>query len=189
MHFLAELSLKRGTVVLLAAAAILVAGLIVSTRLKTELIPNLEFPVVTIMTAYPGAGPEDVAEQVSKPVEQAISGIPRLESIQSTSAENMSILVAQFEYGTKMKEVEATINSNLKAANLPSAAMAPKTARIDMQIMPIVQFSLSGEKDVAELERIAREKIVPELLNIDGVYAVDVTGGARQQIDIVLEPR
>ena len=188
MHFLAELSLKRGTVVLLAAAAILVAGLIVSTRLKTELIPNLEFPVVTIMTAYPGAGPEDVAEQVSKPVEQAISGIPRLESIQSTSAENMSILVAQFEYGTKMKEVEATINSNLKAANLPSAAMAPKTARIDMQIMPIVQFSLSGEKDVAELERIAREKIVPELLNIDGVYAVDVTGGARQQIDIVLDP-
>ncbi|MCL5958490.1 MAG: efflux RND transporter permease subunit, partial [Chloroflexi bacterium] len=189
MHFLAELSLRRGAVVVLAAVAILLGGVFVATRLKTELIPDVDFPVLTVVTTYPGAGPEDVAEQISKPIEQAISGVPRLESLQSTSAENLSFLVAQFQFGTNMKEVEATINDNLKVVTLPPAASTPKAARINLQAMPIVQLSLSGDKDVAELEKIARERIVPEIQSIDGVYSVDLAGGAKKQVSIALDPQ
>jgi len=188
MSFLTELSLKRRSVALLVAIGIVVGGLLAATQLKTELIPDIEFPTLTIVTYYPGAGPEDVVEQVAKPLEQAISGTPGLTNLQSISGEGSSVIIAEFNYGTRMKEAEDAINAKVRAANLPQGASTPKIARFSMQMLPLVQLSLSGEKDVSEIERVAREQLLPELLAIDGVYAVDLNGGAQKQVDIVLDP-
>ena len=100
MSRLSELAVSKRSVTLLFAAAIFVFGITAWGDLKQELLPDVDFPVVTIVAPYPGSGSSDVAEQVAKPIERAIAGIPRLERLQSTSANSVALVVAQFEFGS-----------------------------------------------------------------------------------------
>ena len=89
MSRLSELAVAKRSVTLLLAGALFVAGLLAWGNLKQELLPDIEFPVITVIAPLPGAGAADVAEQVTKPIERAISGVPRLEALQSTSANSL----------------------------------------------------------------------------------------------------
>jgi hydrophobic/amphiphilic exporter-1 (mainly G- bacteria), HAE1 family len=119
MSRLTEFAVAKRSVTLLLAGALFVAGLLAWGNLKQELLPDIEFPVITVIAPLPGAGAADVAEQVTKPIERAISGVPRLEALQSTSANSLSLVVAQFAFGTDVKETRAAIEANLQAAGLP----------------------------------------------------------------------
>ena len=119
MSRLSEFAVSKRSVTLLLAGAVFIAGLFAWGSLKQELLPDIEFPVITVIAPLPGAGAADVAEQVTKPIERAISGIPRLEGLQSTSANSLSLVVAQFSFGSDVKEIRATIEQNLQNAGLP----------------------------------------------------------------------
>ena len=119
MSRLTEFAVSKRSVTLLFAGALFVAGISAWGSLKQELLPDIEFPVITIVAPYPGAGAEDVAEQVAEPIERAVGGVPRLESLQSTSANSVSLVVALFSFGTDVDEVEAEITDNLRNAGLP----------------------------------------------------------------------
>ena len=101
MSRLSEFAVAKRSVTLLLAGALFIAGIFAWGGLKQELLPDIEFPVITIIAPLPGAGAADVAEQVTKPIERAVSGVPRLESLQSTSANSLALVVAQFEFGTR----------------------------------------------------------------------------------------
>ena len=109
MSRLSEFAVSKRSVTLLLAGALFIAGILAWGGLKQELLPDIEFPVITVIAPLPGAGAADVAEQVTKPIERAISGVPRLENLQSTSANSLALVVAQFSFGTDVKEVRATI--------------------------------------------------------------------------------
>lgn len=173
---------------LLLATAVLVGGGLAATRLKVEMMPDLNFPIVTTIVAYPGASPQDVVDQVTEPVEQAVSGVPGLKRLQSTSAEGLSVVVAEFEFGRDTKEAEADIQSAISGVSLPQNAQPPKTARVNLNDLPVVQISLSGRLPLSDLRRIASEKLVPELSRVEGVYSVDLLGGEEQQVSVVLDP-
>ena len=119
MSRLSEFAVAKRSVTLLLAGAVFIAGLLAWGSLKQELLPDIEFPVITVIAPLPGAGAADVAEQVTKPIERAISGVPRLEGLQSTSANSLSLVVAQFSFGSDVKEIRATIEQNLQNAGLP----------------------------------------------------------------------
>ena len=94
---LTQFAVREKSVIILLAVGVLLAGLFSWSTLRQELLPDIEFPFVTIITPVPGAGAEDVAVQVSEPVEQAISNIPRLQTVQSTSGSSLSLVFAEFD--------------------------------------------------------------------------------------------
>ncbi|HEX2923524.1 MAG TPA: efflux RND transporter permease subunit, partial [Chloroflexota bacterium] len=155
--------MDRVLITLLLAAAALIGGVITASRLNVEMMPEMNFPVVTTIVAYPGASPEDVADQVTKPLEQAVANTPGLKRLQSTSADGLSLIVAEFDYGRDTKESETSIQSAISRVSLPQNAQPPRTARVNLNDLPVVQVSLSGQVPLSELRKMASDKVAPEL--------------------------
>ncbi len=189
MTRLSEFAVAKRSVTLLLAAALFVAGLLAWGSLKQELLPDIEFPVVTVIAPLPGTGAADVAEQVTKPIERAMAGVPRLESLQSTSANSLGLVVGQFAFGSDVKDIKATIEQNLQNAGLP-AGVNPQVSTLNINSSPVIIASLAATSDdgLDEAARVAQEDIVPALLGIEGVGSVDVTGGVEQRVTVTLYP-
>ena len=189
MSRLTEFAVAKRSVTLLLAGALFVAGLLAWGNLKQELLPDIEFPVITVIAPLPGAGAADVAEQVTKPIERAISGVPRLEALQSTSANSLSLVVAQFAFGTDVKETRAAIEPNLQAAGLPQT-VEPTVNALNINASPVIIASISAVegKELADAAAVAQDEIVPALLGLEGVASVDLTGGEVEQVLITLDP-
>jgi HAE1 family hydrophobic/amphiphilic exporter-1 len=186
---LTELSVAKRSVTLLLAVGLFIAGVSAWGSLKQELLPDIDFPVITVIAPYPGVGAADVAEQVSKPIEQAVAGVPRLEGLSSSSANSVAIVVAQFEFGTDVKEVRSTIEQNLQTAGLPPS-VTPQVRALNINASPVIIASVAGTSadGLDAAAQVARDEIVPSLLGIDGVATVDLTGGLETQAVVTLDP-
>lgn len=169
-------------------AALFAGGLYAATQIKLELLPDIEFPAMTVVTTYPGAAPQEVVDDVTRPMERAASTLEGLKRMQTVSSEGLSILLLEFGYGADMRQREDELATRLRDAALPATASQPSITRINPQLIPVSELSLGGDLPVEELERIAREQVVPELSAIDGVLRVELIGGAVPQIDVMLDP-
>ncbi len=189
MSRLSEFAVAKRSVTLLLAGALFIAGIAAWGSLKQELLPDIEFPVITVIAPLPGAGAADVADQVAKPIERAISGVPRLENLQSTSANSIALVVAQFSYGTNVKETRSAIEQNLQSAGLPSS-VTPQVSALNINASPVIIASVAAtsENGLADAADVAETDIVPALLALDGVASVDLTGGEVQRVTITLDP-
>ena len=184
-----RLALGRPAVVFLITLLVIVAGVFAVFRLKTELFPDIDFPVVTVATSYSGASPDAVLEDVTIPVENAVASVSELKELRSISTENLSVVTTQFDYGTDMEKVEQEIAAKVDSLALPSGANQPAVERFDLADFPIIFFSLLGEREVSELETIARNDVLPALEQVDGVAQVAISGAAAQQVWVTLDPQ
>ena len=184
-----RLALGRPAVVFLITLLVIVAGVFAVFRLKTELFPDIDFPVVTVATSYSGASPDAVLEDVTIPVENAVASVSELKELRSISTENLSVVTTQFDYGTDMEKVEQEIAAKVDSLALPSGANQPAVERFDLADFPIIFFSLLGDRDVSELETIARNDVLPALEQVDGVAQVAISGAAAQQVWVTLDPQ
>jgi HAE1 family hydrophobic/amphiphilic exporter-1 len=187
LNWLIELALRRAVIMAVVVAALFVGGLYAATQIKLELLPDIEYPAMTVVTTYPGAGPQEVVDDVTRPTETAASTLEGLKRMQTVSSEGLSILLLEFGYGADMRQREEELATRLRSAALPAEASEPSITRINPQLIPISELSLGGDLPVEELERIAREQVVPELSAIDGVLRVELIGGAVPQVDVVLD--
>ena len=189
MNRLSRLALAKRSVTLLLASALFIAGVSAWSSLKQELLPDIEFPFITVIAPFPGAGSSDVAEQVAKPIERAISGVPRLETVQSTSANSIALVIAQFSYGTNVKEATAAVEEGIAKAGLPDG-VEPNISALNINASPVIIASIAAtsEDGLAAAAEIARTEIVPEILAIEGVSRADVTGGLEQRLVVTLDP-
>ena len=189
MSRISEFAVSRRSVTLLLAAALFIAGAYSWGSLKQELLPDIAFPVITVIAPYPGAGAADVTDQVTKPIERAISGVPRLERVQSTSANSIAVVVAQFSFGTDVKEARTSIEQNISSVGLP-AGVTPQVSALDINASPVIIASLTvgGADGLAEAGQIARNDVVPSLQGLEGVASVDLTGGLEQRVVVTLDP-
>jgi HAE1 family hydrophobic/amphiphilic exporter-1 len=186
---LSTVAVGKRSVTLLLAAALFIAGVSAWGSLKQELLPDIEFPVITVIAPYPGAGSEDVADQVAVPIERAISGVPRLETVQSTSANSIALVVAQFEYGTNVKEALAAVEEGIAEAGLPES-VEPSASALNINAAPVIIASIgaTSEEGLEAAAELARTEIVPEIAAIEGVSRADLTGGLEQRLMITLDP-
>jgi hydrophobic/amphiphilic exporter-1 (mainly G- bacteria), HAE1 family len=189
MSRLSEFAVAKRSVTILLATALFIAGLAAWGNLKQELLPDIEFPVITVIAPYPGAGAADVAEQVAKPIERAISGVPRLDSLQSTSANSIALVIAQFSYGTDVKEARTQIEQNLQGAGLPST-VSPQVNALNINSSPVIIASIAAtsQQGLADAARVAQTEIQPALLGLEGVASVDITGGETPRVLVTLDP-
>ncbi len=190
MSRLSQLAVSQRSVTILLAFALFVAGISAWGSLKQELLPDIDFPVITVVAPYPGAGATDVAEQVAKPIETAIQGVPRLESLRSTSANSVALVVAQFSFGTNVKETQAAIDQNIRALGLPQS-VTPTVAALNINASPVVIASIAAtsEDGLQSVAQIANDEIVPAIQSIDGVATVDLTGSLEPQVTVTLDPQ
>ncbi|HEY5519460.1 MAG TPA: efflux RND transporter permease subunit [Candidatus Limnocylindrales bacterium] len=188
MSRLSELAVSKRSVTLLLALALFIAGVSAWGSLQQELLPNIDFPVITVVAPFAGAGASDVADQVAKPIERSIQSIPRLTSLRSTSANSIALVVAQFSFGTDVKVTQAAIEQNIRNLGLP-ASVDPQVAALNINSSPVVIASIAAtsEQGLDAVAKIANEEIVPQIQSLDGVAAADLTGGLEPQVIITLD--
>jgi len=191
LHRLTALSLKQRAVVVLLTLLIALAGAFGVTQLRSELLPNFEIPIITVITVQPGAGPETVDSGISQPISSALTGIQGMKSVQTQSSEGFSVIVAEFDYGQDMAKAQQDISEAITNVTLPSGVAQPKIQRINLQQFPVIQLAITSEdgKDLSALRAIADTEFVPKLSSADGVSRVEVVGGSTNQLVIALDPQ
>lgn len=189
MTRLTHFAIRQRSVTIMLAVGLFLSGIFAWGQLPQELLPDLELPFVSVVAQIPGAGSEDVAAQVTDPIERALSNVPRLEQVQSTSANSLSLVFAQFAFGTDIKETLATINQQLAQLTLPEG-VRPQVSAFNLNDQPVVVASIGPVEgaDPVAAARVARTVVLPEVRSIEGVSSADLTGGPTPIIDIALDP-
>ncbi|MEC3850242.1 efflux RND transporter permease subunit [Paenarthrobacter ureafaciens] len=188
MFRLATLSLGNRALIALITVFAAVFGVITMGSLKQELIPSIEFPQITVVTSMPGASPEVVDKQLSRPLETALNSVEGLESTTSTSRNGVSQITMVFTYGSNLDRARNQIDRAISNAKrvLP-ADVEPQSIAGNISDFPIVYLAVSSDKPLSELNADLQRLSVPRLQKIDGVRGADVTGGATQHI--LVQPR
>lgn len=182
---IAENCIRHNVMTVLLYILIAVFGFYSFQSLPLALMPDMELPVAIVYSTYAGAGPEDIEQQVTEPLEAACASLSGLESLTSTSAENMSMVIAQFDYGVNLDEVLTDMRDSvdLAQAQLPEDATDPVVMSIDIDSLPVIMVAIRGS-DLATLQSIAEDDIAPALERLDGVASVDISGGYDNEVAV-----
>ncbi len=189
MNF-SEIFIRRPVTTTMLMAILIILGGMGLSRLNMNLFPDVEFPVVVVTTAYPGAAPAEVEELISKPVEEAISAINGLDTIQSYSSESLSTVVAQFklEVDNKVASQDVREKISMIRATLPKDIMEPTILLFDPTSKPIASYAINGPQSTQQLTDYVDDVLKPKLERIDGVGSVDLLGGHVKEIHVDLDP-
>ncbi len=188
MHLLAVLSLKNRALIALVTVVVGVFGVISFGSLKQELIPSIEIPQLAVVTVHPGASAEVVAQDVTVPVEAALQRVAGLEGTTATSSTGMSLVMAEFEFGTDTARVEQKMTQALSriTGTLPDD-VEPTVTAISLDDFPVVQIGVTGGEASDLVDRLDR-LVVPELERLDGVAAAEVVGAPGPRVSITPDP-
>lgn len=179
------LSNPRLAIVILLA--VIVLGVTSYISLPRTLNPEIKIPIIIISTALPGASPDDVESLVTIPIENSLSNISDIETIQSSSRESFSIVNIEFKSGVDPEKVKADVQSEIDSlTDLPEDALKPTVVKLDFENQPIWTLALTG-KETASLNRLSRS-LQKELEDLDSVGRVTLTGLEREEIQILIKP-
>lgn len=183
MHLLSVFSLRNRALIALVTIVVAVFGGIALSSLKQELIPSVEFPQVAIVSAYPGATPEVVSNDVSTKIEQAIQVVPDLESTSATSSTGQSVVSASFQYGSNLASAEDKIQTAVNALSLPDSVQTQiVTGSFDN--LPVLQVAVSASGNQEQLVDRLQASAIPDLEKLDGVRQADVFGNPGRRVVI-----
>lgn len=186
MKSLINFSLRNKFAIWLLTIIIVFAGLYSGLTMKQETLPNISIPYLSVTTIYPGAAPEGVVNDVSKPLEQKLRNVDGVKTITSTSLENASSIQIEFDYGTNLDNATAAVRESLNEVSLPDNAQKPSISRFSLSSMPVVSLSLSNgdSEDLEELTRIAENDIRPALEDVEGVASIQISGQYVKEVSL-----
>ncbi len=185
---IAKKVVDRPVLFLIIFALIGIVGLYVVSNVAIDMFPEVDLPVVLVMTTYEGAGPETVEKTVTKPMESSLVNIGGLKEISSRSSEHSSIVILQFDYGTNIDNKINDVRDKLDRvkAQLPDGTDSPMIMKMDPNSMPIMQIAVRGNRSQNELRTLAEDMIQDRLEQIDGVASTSVRGGQSQLVRVEL---
>jgi len=185
---LAKFSVTKRVTISMLVLIIILFGFISFQKLGLDLMPDLEFPVLTISTTYEGAAAEDVEQLVTRPIEQAVSTIKGIDKITSTSSEGLSVVTVTFEWGTNLDFAGQDIRENISRLRhfLPDEIEDPMVIKMDLSQMPILLFGVSGMQNTSELRNYLDQTVGPRIERLNGVASVIVAGGLEREINVYL---
>ena len=189
MSWLTKISLRNRSIVGLAVVAVILVGAFAISSLKQELIPDLTFPYLTVLTSNQGSSPADIEREVTAPLEQAVGTSSGVKQYDSFSNDGMSIITVEYEFGTDMKAKEAEVQQAVSTVQLPATAQAPEVAALNFNSMPVVQLAVSSALPAQQLATLLGTRVVPRLQAIEGVQAVTLSGVQQMQVEIRLKAR
>ncbi len=185
---LADLSIKRPIFITCTVIAMLVVGYLSLKKLGVDLFPNVTFPVVTVSTPYPGAGPREVETLVSKVLEDQISTVAGIKRLRSINKEGVSIVIAEFTLETDVKYAEQQVRDKVSSAKikLPKETKESIIRRVDPADQPIITVTVAADLPEAKLYDLADQIIRPKIEQIKNVGLVEVLGGRKREVRVEL---
>ena len=187
---MSEFSVKKPFTIFVAVIAILVLGVVSYTKMTPDLLPNMDFPYVMIMTVYPGANPEQVEQEITRPMEQSMATLEHIKEITSTSSENSSMVLLEFEDSVNMDTIGVDIQQNINSlsAAWEETVQQPYVLKINPSMLPVqvAGVSMQGMTNL-ELTEFLDDTLLNELEGISGVARISTTGAISQQLHVVLD--
>lgn len=186
---LPEFSIRRPVTTIMMIGVLVVLGGYSLYNLGLELLPDMTYPVISVLTTWEGAGPEDIEKMVSQPLEEIVSTISRVKTVKSFSREGNSIVMVEFEWGTNLDFAAQDIRDqiSLYKSYLPQDISEPMVFKFDVSVMPAGMFVLTGDIQMERMRQVAEDIIRPQLEQVDGVAAVSILGGMKTEIKIELD--
>jgi HAE1 family hydrophobic/amphiphilic exporter-1 len=184
-----ELSIKRPTLVVVIFTVIAVLGIFGYFQLNYELLPKMSIPVVVVQTIYPGASPYEVENNVSKVIEDAVSGIDKIDAVSSRSYESMSLVIIEFKQDANIDFAiqDASRKVNAILANLPTDAKTPTVSKIAFDEIPVLKMGVTSQMDSREFFQFLKDRVQPRISKIAGVAQVSLTGGEEREIKVNMD--
>ena len=185
---LTRLSLRRPVSTLLVILALVVFGFSSLTTLRLELMPDMDMPIMMVMTVYPGADPESVEALVSSEIEGDVASLSGVDSVMSYSQENVSMVLLQYDYSVDTNDAYLDLRAalDLTATSLPEDCQEPTVIQMDINAMPSIMYSVSTT-DGSDAYSLVNDTIVPELRAVSSVADVTVSGGRENYIRVLLD--
>ena len=184
-----KFSVKKPLTIFVIVIAVVVLGIVAYTNMTPDLLPNMDFPYVMIMTTYPGASPEKVEAEITKPMEQTMATLEHIKEITSTSGENYSMLLLEFEEGVDLDTIGVDIQQNITAlsAGWDEMVSAPYVLKINPSLLPVMVAAVSRDgMDTMALTEYLDEELMSKLEGIPGVARVSLSGTIRQELHVML---
>lgn len=188
---LPEIGVKRPVATMMLFAAIIMLGLVSLKMLPLDIMPEMEFPSITIITIYPGASANEVEEQVTKPLETILSAAEHLSEIKSTSKENVSFIQLSYSWGSDVTSAANNARDliELTKTKLPQAAHQPIIYKINSSMMPVLAYAVNANVNYNGIENIVEEDIATVLRKVDGVGTVVYLGQPEREIKVSVDPQ
>lgn len=186
---LSKFSIKKPFTVLVAVVIVIVFGVIALTKMTPDLFPKINTPYVIVMTAYPGASPEEAEEEITKPMEKQMATLSNIKNVTSVSAANYSMIQLEFSDSVNMDSVSVDIREKIDQieGNLPDTAGTPVVMKISMDMMPVVTAAVGMEdKSSGEVSQFTKDNLQSPLEGVEGVASVSTMGMVDDNIQIVL---
>ncbi len=190
MKGFAKYSVEKAITVFMAVIIVAIFGVVSFTRLTTDLFPSMNIPYAVVVTTYVGASPGEVEEIVSKPLEETFATTTNIKNLTSISQEHVSIIMLEFESEANMDSAVIEMREKLDMAlsSLPEEVGNPMIIKINPDLMPIMNFSISVEgMTQQELTQFVDEEVLPQIERIGGVASVMVNGGYNSEISVILD--
>ena len=189
--FISDLSIKRPIFATVMMLALLTLGIFSYRRLAVDMFPDVEMPILSIVTKYPGASPETVEREVSKRIEEAVNPIAGVKHVISTSRESVSTVVVEFKLEVKINEAtqEARAKVNAIRGELPQGIEEPIIQKLDFSAMPVVSLAVrSTVLSPQQLTTFVEKKVKRRFENISGVGKVDLVGKSKREVNVHINP-
>ncbi|MEM7246368.1 MAG: efflux RND transporter permease subunit [Acidobacteriota bacterium] len=185
---------SRPVGVLMVVLAAVVFGALSSQQLPLQLMPDMSYPTLTIRTEYPGAAPEEVENEISRPIEESVGVVSGLQRLSSRSVAGMSDVVLEFSWDTTMSDAVQDALEKLDLVRLPDGASRPLILRFDPSLDPVIELSVSSRREgvdpeieMRRLRRVCEQQVRRVLEPVKGVASVRVRGGLREEIHVLLD--
>ena len=189
-NFVPGFSVKKPLTVYVVALAILVLGVVAYLKMTPDLMPNMDYPYVIVVTSDPGASPESIEEEITKPLEKSLATLDQLKNITSTSQNSVSMVVLEFENGANMDSLGIDIQQQISAleGQWSDTVSSPYILKVNPSMIPVMVAAISSDTmDVGELSDFVDEELTAKLTGITGVASVDISGTIDREMHVVLD--
>ena len=186
---LSKFSVRRPFTVLVAVVLAIVLGIVSFLEMNTDLLPNMEFPYAIVITTYPGASPEEVETTVTKPIEQTMASVSNIKNIMSSSQDNMSMVMLEFNQSANMDSITIEMRESLDTLTSvwDDSISNPIIMKMNPDMMPIMVAAIDyDDMTSTEVTNKAKSEVVPELESIEGVASVTTTGEVEEKVEVVI---
>lgn len=186
---LPELSVKRKITVLMIILIIAFFGVLALARLGLDMMPELEYPAVSVITAYEGVSSEDIENLITKPIEEVVGSVQNVKSVRSVSQEGLSAVIVEFEWGVTLDFAAQDVREKLAWLTdyLPEEADTPLVVKFSASDYPILYYGATGMEDTQVLRTFLEDIVKPRLDRIEGVASVYIMGGLEREINVYVD--
>ena len=189
---MAGFSVKKPLTVFVAVLGIIVLGVVAYLKMTPDLLPNMDFPYVIIVTSDPGASPESVEQTITKPMEQSMSTLDKIKDVTSTSQNSVSMVLLEFEDGVNMDTVSVDIQQKISVlqGSWEDTVSAPYVLKINPSMLPVMVAAVSREDmDVYELSDFVTDELSSKLEGVSGVASISVSGAVTREAHVILDEK